>query len=232
MAMAALAVPLVVSLHSVVGLDFAASLMPGWEETIFPPYFVVGAMYSGFAMVVVPRRHGALGLRHAGDHHRRPFRRHGEGHAGGFDHHGGVLRDRMVRRLVQRRAQAARCWSFMFTGTYCAAVWALLACNVRDAAGVLVPRRAAQRCRGLRHRRHHQHRHVARAHPDHLEHAVARLPAEHVAQLHADDLGLDAAIRLARIFRSHVPDLLPRGAGGVDARDAQTGARRQGGEAS
>ncbi|HET7848198.1 MAG TPA: NrfD/PsrC family molybdoenzyme membrane anchor subunit [Pseudolabrys sp.] len=52
-AMAALAVPLVVSLHSVVGLDFAASLMPGWAETIFPPYFVVGAMYSGFAMVVV-----------------------------------------------------------------------------------------------------------------------------------------------------------------------------------
>jgi molybdopterin-containing oxidoreductase family membrane subunit len=52
LAMAALAVPLVVSLHSVVGLDFAASLMPGWSETIFPPYFVVGAMYSGFAMVV------------------------------------------------------------------------------------------------------------------------------------------------------------------------------------
>ena len=45
--------PLVVSLHSVVGLDFAASLMPGWKETIFPPYFVVGAMYSGFAMVVL-----------------------------------------------------------------------------------------------------------------------------------------------------------------------------------
>jgi molybdopterin-containing oxidoreductase family membrane subunit len=53
MTMACLAVPLVVSLHSVVGLDFAASLMPGWNETIFPPYFVVGAMYSGFAMVVL-----------------------------------------------------------------------------------------------------------------------------------------------------------------------------------
>jgi Ni/Fe-hydrogenase subunit HybB-like protein len=53
MTMACLGVPLVVSLHSVVGLDFAASLMPGWSETIFPPYFVVGAMYSGFAMVVV-----------------------------------------------------------------------------------------------------------------------------------------------------------------------------------
>ena len=53
MTMACLGVPLVVSLHSVVGLDFAASLMPGWNETIFPPYFVVGAMYSGFAMVVL-----------------------------------------------------------------------------------------------------------------------------------------------------------------------------------
>ncbi|WP_102959491.1 NrfD/PsrC family molybdoenzyme membrane anchor subunit [Mangrovicella endophytica] len=63
-AMAALGVPLVVSLHSVVGLDYAATLMPGWQETIFPPYFVVGAMFSGFAMVVtltVPIRWG-LGL--------------------------------------------------------------------------------------------------------------------------------------------------------------------------
>ncbi len=51
--MAALAVPLVCSVHSIVGLDFAASLMPGWQETIFPPYFVVGAMYSGFATVVL-----------------------------------------------------------------------------------------------------------------------------------------------------------------------------------
>src|SRR4051812_16113768 len=51
--MAALAVPLVVSVHSIVSLDFAASLEPGWADTIYPPYFVVGALYSGFAMVVV-----------------------------------------------------------------------------------------------------------------------------------------------------------------------------------
>ena len=51
--MAALGVPLVCSVHSIVGLDFAASLMPGWQESIFPPYFVVGAMYSGFAMVII-----------------------------------------------------------------------------------------------------------------------------------------------------------------------------------
>jgi molybdopterin-containing oxidoreductase family membrane subunit len=51
--MAALAIPLVVSVHSIVSLDFAASLEPGWADTIYPPYFVVGALYSGFAMVVV-----------------------------------------------------------------------------------------------------------------------------------------------------------------------------------
>lgn len=51
--LAALATPLVCSVHSIVGLDFAASLEPGWREPIFPPYFVVGAMYSGFAMVIL-----------------------------------------------------------------------------------------------------------------------------------------------------------------------------------
>jgi Ni/Fe-hydrogenase subunit HybB-like protein len=51
--LAALAVPLVVSVHSVVGYDFATALMPGWRSTLFAPYFVVGAMFSGFAMVIV-----------------------------------------------------------------------------------------------------------------------------------------------------------------------------------
>jgi Ni/Fe-hydrogenase subunit HybB-like protein len=51
--MAVIATPLVCSVHSIVGLDFAASLMPGWTEAIFPPYFVVGAYFSGFAMVVL-----------------------------------------------------------------------------------------------------------------------------------------------------------------------------------
>ncbi|MGN6375220.1 MAG: NrfD/PsrC family molybdoenzyme membrane anchor subunit [Sphingomonas sp.] len=51
--LAVIAVPLVCSVHSIVGLDFAASLMPGWTESIFPPYFVVGAFFSGFAVVVM-----------------------------------------------------------------------------------------------------------------------------------------------------------------------------------
>ena len=50
--LAGLATPLVVSVHSIVGLDFAVSLVPGWHVTIFPPYFVAGAIFSGFAMVM------------------------------------------------------------------------------------------------------------------------------------------------------------------------------------
>ena len=52
MLLAALATPLVISVHSIVGLDFAASIIPGWHTTIFPPYFVAGAVFSGFAMVI------------------------------------------------------------------------------------------------------------------------------------------------------------------------------------
>jgi len=57
--LAGLSTPLVVSVHSIVSLDFAVSLIPGWHTTIFPPYFVAGAIYSGFAMVltlVIPIR--------------------------------------------------------------------------------------------------------------------------------------------------------------------------------
>ena len=51
--MAGLATPLVISVHTVVSLDFSYGLVPGWHSTIFPPYFVDGALYSGFAMALV-----------------------------------------------------------------------------------------------------------------------------------------------------------------------------------
>jgi len=49
--LAGLATPLVFSVHSIVSMDFATSIIPGWHTTIFPPYFVLGALFSGFAMV-------------------------------------------------------------------------------------------------------------------------------------------------------------------------------------
>jgi Ni/Fe-hydrogenase subunit HybB-like protein len=50
--LAGLATPLVVSVHTVVSFDFSIAILPGWHTTIFPPYFVAGAIYSGFAMVL------------------------------------------------------------------------------------------------------------------------------------------------------------------------------------
>ncbi|HZL32031.1 MAG TPA: NrfD/PsrC family molybdoenzyme membrane anchor subunit [Pseudolabrys sp.] len=130
MAMAALAVPLVVSLHSVVGLDFAASLMPGWQETIFPPYFVVGAMYSGFAMVVVL----AAGVRWG----------FGMQAIVTIDHFDVMAKIMLAASLIMGLSYATEWFAawyggehadrslvvYMFTGTYAPMMWALLACNV------------------------------------------------------------------------------------------------------
>ena len=227
--MACLAVPLVVSVHSVVGLDFAASLMPGWQETIFPPYFVVGAMYSGFAMVVVPRRcwcAGAFGMQalitvaH--------FDAMAKIMLAGLDHHGAVLRDRMVHGLVRRRARRAQPGRLRVHRRLCAAVLgaaALQRASVPQALWLAAVRRNIAAVFAIAVA--HQYRHVARAHPDRLEHAVARLPAEHVAAVPPDHLGLAHHARLARPLRAPVPDLRAPAAGRVDARGAQ--ARRRGG---
>ncbi len=51
--LAGLSTPLVLSVHTVVSLDFATGIIPGWHTTIFPPYFVAGAIYAGFAMVLI-----------------------------------------------------------------------------------------------------------------------------------------------------------------------------------
>jgi molybdopterin-containing oxidoreductase family membrane subunit len=64
--LAGLSTPLVLSVHTIVSFDFAVSVLPGWHTTIFPPYFVAGAVFSGFAMVatwMIPARH-FLGLKH------------------------------------------------------------------------------------------------------------------------------------------------------------------------
>ena len=128
--LAAIAVPLVCSVHSIVGLDFAASLMPGWTESIFPPYFVVGALFSGFAMVVlialVIRRAMALEALIVPAH---------------FD---AMARIILAAGIVMGASYAAEWFSALwsgdaadvrvvraeFTGTYWPFYWAMLAGNV------------------------------------------------------------------------------------------------------
>ena len=175
LALACLGVPLVVSLHSVVGMDFAASLMPGWQETIFPPYFVVGAMYSGFAMVVCLAALVRWG-----------FRMQGLITIAHFDVMAKVMLAAAIIMGLSYATEWFNAWyggdhadrslvAFEFTGAYAPLFWALHPLQRRHPAGVLVRRGAQQRHRRFRHRRRHQYRHVARTHPHRLEHAVARL---------------------------------------------------------
>jgi molybdopterin-containing oxidoreductase family membrane subunit len=129
-AMAALAVPLVCSVHSIVGLDFAASLEPGWAEPIYPPYFVVGAMYSGFAMVVLLAAAMRWGFRLqtlVTDRH--------------FEVMGRVMLMAAIVMGLSYATEWFMAWYggdhaerdvvvFQFTGAYAPIYWALLFCNV------------------------------------------------------------------------------------------------------
>jgi molybdopterin-containing oxidoreductase family membrane subunit len=127
--LAAVALPLVVSVHSIVGLDFAASLMPGWQESIYPPYFVVGALFSGFAMVLLltaavrwsMRLEAIITLNH-------------------FDAMAKVILAAAFLMLLSYATEWFLGWysgeaaerafvAYSFTGDYAAMYWALLSCN-------------------------------------------------------------------------------------------------------
>ena len=128
--LAVIATPLVCSVHSIVGLDFAASMMPGWTETIFPPYFVVGALFSGFAMVVLL----ALAMRWA-------LRLEGMIRPEHFDM---MARIMLAAACVMGLSYATEWWSawwsgdqddlrqvrFVLGGHYAPLEWLMLACNV------------------------------------------------------------------------------------------------------
>ena len=100
--LAGLSTPLVISVHSVVSLDFAVAVIPGWHTTIFPPYFVAGAIFSGFAMVLtlmIPVRkmyklEGIITPRHLDNM--------GQDHVGHWPDGGVWLRQRSVLCMVQR----------------------------------------------------------------------------------------------------------------------------------
>lgn len=125
-----LATPLVLSVHSVVSFDFAIGIVPGWHTTIFPPYFVAGAIYSGFAMVL------SLML---------PFRK--------IYHMESLITERHVDNMAKVMLatglmvaygylmEAVLCWyngnkyevgMFMsrIKGPYAPAYWSLIACNI------------------------------------------------------------------------------------------------------
>jgi Ni/Fe-hydrogenase subunit HybB-like protein len=128
--LAGIATPLVVSVHTVVGLDFATSILPGWHSTIFPPYFVAGAIYSGFAMVLTL----AIPLRYAYGLHDFITERHLENMAKVMLATGLMVAYGYLMEAFFGWYSANTYEQYVATnraaGPYAPSYWALIACNV------------------------------------------------------------------------------------------------------
>jgi molybdopterin-containing oxidoreductase family membrane subunit len=128
--LAGLATPLVVSVHTIVSLDFAVGNTPGYHSTIFPPYFVAGALFSGFAMVLTL----AIPLRHAFGLHDFITGRHLANAAKvllatswlvSYGYLAEIFTAFYSGDVYERYMTVNR-----FTGPYAPVYWAMLACNV------------------------------------------------------------------------------------------------------
>ena len=128
--LAGLATPLVVSVHSIVGMDFAIAIVPGWHSTIFPPYFVGGAIFSGFAMVltiVIPLR-AVYALKHyITDRHLETMAKvlMATGWIVAYGYFSEFFTAWVSGEEFDRYIQVNRA-----TGSYASAFWTLITCNV------------------------------------------------------------------------------------------------------
>ena len=128
--LAGLATPLVISVHTVVSWDFAVALLPGWHATIFPPYFVAGAIYAGFAMVLTL----AIPLRKAYGLEDFITLRHLENMAKVMLATGlivayGYTMEAFMAWYSANPLETFMIWNRM-TGPYASMYWALIFCNV------------------------------------------------------------------------------------------------------
>ena len=128
--LAGLATPLVVSVHTVVSFDFAVSVLPGWHATIFPPYFVAGAVFSGFAMVMtlaIPLRkfyhlEDFITMRHLGNMAKVML-------ATGLIVLYGYLMEIFMGYYYSGNVFEGGMFANRFGGPYAPAFWALILCN-------------------------------------------------------------------------------------------------------
>ena len=223
--LAGLSTPLVLSVHTVVSFDFAVSLLPGWHATIFPPYFVAGAIYSGFAMVLtllIPMR-SIYGLQDM------ITMRHLENMAKVMLVTGLIVFYGYMMEAFFAWYSANEFEKYMIynrtTGPYWYMYWTLILCNgvvpqllwikkIRLNVGILFV-----------HLDHREHRDVARALRHHRHQPAPRLPAVVVGHVSGEPL------RLVLLHRDDgpVPDaVLPVHPGAADdrhLRDAHAAAR-------
>jgi len=128
--LAGIATPLVLSVHTVVSFDFTIAIVPGWHSTFFPPYFVAGAIYSGFAMVLalaIPLRsvYGLKGL--ITDKHLDNSAKVNAGHGvdRGLRLHSGAFTGWYSGNVYEHAVTVNR-----MTGPYALQYWTLVLCNI------------------------------------------------------------------------------------------------------
>ncbi len=203
--LAGLSTPLVLSVHTVISFDFAVALLPGWHTTIFPPYFVAGAVYSGFAMVLtlaIPIRkfyhlEDLVTIRH-------------------IDNMGKVM---LVTGLIVAYGYGMEVfmswysashweyfmmWNRMF-GPMGWAYWVLITCNIALPQLMWIRKFRTNVGAHVPHVLHREYGHVVRALRHHRHQPDARLSAFFMGHLQSDALGLCDLHRNAGAV--HVPVL-------------------------
>ena len=185
-----LATPLVLSVHSVISFDFAVAVLPGWHTTIFPPYFVAGAVYSGFAMVItlaVPIRkfyhlEDMITIRHI-DNMGKVMLTTGLIVAYGYG------MEVFMAWYSASHWEFFMMWNRMF-GIMGWSYWVLDHLQHRDSAIVVVAFGANQPGKNVHHVVHREHRHVVRAFRHRRHQPDPRLSSLVLGHVQSDPLGL------------------------------------------
>ena len=218
--LAGISTPLVLSVHTIVSFDFAVSVLPGWHATIFPPYFVAGAIYSGFAMVMtlaIPLRkfyglEDFITMRHIHN----------------------MTKVMLVTGMIVAYGYANEAFfswysanpyeAYMMTNRMTGPYARVLLVAHRHQRGhdpaLLVPPGAQQHPAAVRALAARERRHVARALHHHRHQPPPRLPPLVVGYLHADQMGLRDVRGDDRPLPLAVLPVHPFPAGAGDVRDA------------
>ena len=224
--LAGLATPLVLSVHTIVSFDFAFAIVPGWHATIFPPYFVAGAIYAGFAMVLtlsIPMRklfrlEDFITMRH-------------------LDNMGKVL---LATGLIVGYGYMMEAFSAFYsgnqyerfmilnrmTGTLRSDVLDVDRLQHRDSAISVVPKSSGESGRAVRHRHGRERGHVARAVCHRGDQLAPRFPSVVLGNLLPDPVGHFYICRNDRPLPVPGVSLPPLLAADLDFRNADAGGER------
>ena len=216
------------SVHTVVSFDFSVGIIPGWHTTIFPPYFVAGAIYAGFAMVLTL----AIPLRRMYGFEDFITMRHLENMAkvtlvtGLIVVYGYAMEvffgyysaNQYEKFMIQNRMFGPYAWSY----------WMLIFCNGIVPQMLWIKSLRTNTDLAVHHVARRQRRHVARALRHHRDVAAPRLPALVVGDVLPDVLGLLDVLRHDRAVHDADVPVRPRAADDLDLRGADAAAGSEG----